>query len=184
MLRRRSQSYSAEFPMAARHADPLHLSSQLCFALYSANHAFHRVYRRLLDPLGLTYTQYLVMLALWEEDGQSMGGIGDGLKLDTNTLTPLIKRLEKAGHVRRERDGTDERIVRVSLTDSGHALREAASGIPSAVAAAVDLSPAALAALRHEIFALRSAVEAHAPEPAHPSQGAASPLPEAALDRS
>jgi DNA-binding MarR family transcriptional regulator len=170
--------------MPARRADALHLSSQLCFALYSANHAFHRVYRRLLDPLGLTYTQYLVMLALWEQDGQSMGGIGDDLKLDTNTLTPLIKRLEKAGHVRRERDATDERIVRVSLTESGRALRAAASGIPSAVAAAVALSPDALATLRHDIFALRSAVEAHAPEPAPSSHGMAAPMREAVLNRS
>jgi DNA-binding MarR family transcriptional regulator len=149
--------------MAARPDDPLTLSRQLCFALYSATHAFNRVYRPLLDPLGLTYTQYLVMLALWEEDGQSVGGIGEQLKLDSNTLTPLIKRLEKAGHVRRERDGADERIVRVSLSESGHALRQAACQIPAAIAAAAALSPAEMSALQHQLLALRDAMDAHVP---------------------
>lgn len=166
--------------MAARPADPLTLSRHLCFALYSANHAFNRVYRPLLDPLGLTYTQYLVMLALWDEDGQSIGGIGDQLKLDSNTLTPLIKRLEKAGHVRRERDGADERIVRVFVSESGHALRQAACQIPAAIAAAAALSSGEMSALRHELLALRDAMDAPEAPAAGPSRAAAptqKPLP-------
>jgi DNA-binding MarR family transcriptional regulator len=170
--------------MAARPADPLSLSSQLCFALYSASHAFNRIYRPLLDPLGLTYTQYLVMLALWEEDGQSVGGIGEQLMLDSNTLTPLIKRLEKAGHVRRERDGADERIVRVSLTEGGHALRQAACPIPSAIAAAAALSPDGMAALQGELLALRDAMNAHSLEAPQPGRAASTHAPNTARARS
>jgi DNA-binding MarR family transcriptional regulator len=143
----------------------LNLSNQLCFAVYSAAHAFNRIYRPLLEPLGLTYPQYLVMLTLWEEDGQSVGGIGERLRLDSNTLTPLIKRLEKAGHVRRERDTADERMVRVHLTESGSTLREPASGIPAAIACASDLSAGEIAGLKHEILALRDAMNLSANRP-------------------
>ncbi|WP_255250154.1 MarR family winged helix-turn-helix transcriptional regulator [Rhizorhabdus dicambivorans] len=93
----------------------------LCFSVYSAGLAFNRVYKPLLDRLGLTYPQYLLILALAHEDGQTVGALGDRLFLESNTLTPMIKRLEAAGFVTRRRDTDDERVVRVSLTDKGRA---------------------------------------------------------------
>lgn len=106
------------------------ISRQLCFAVYSASHAFTRAYRRLLDPLGLTYPQYLAMLVLWEQDGLRVKQIGARLFLDSGTLTPLLKRLENLGLVRRVRDPADERQVSILLTDVGRALQERAKGIP------------------------------------------------------
>ena len=97
----------------------LQLDNQLCFALYAANHAMHRLYRQRLKSLGLTYPQYLVMLVLWEQDGLAVGQIGERLKLDSATLTPLLKRLEAAGHLQRLRDTTDERRLRLQLTPKG-----------------------------------------------------------------
>ena len=91
--------------------DRLKLDNFICFALYTANHAMNRVYKPLLDALGLTYPQYLVMVSLWEEDGQTVGGLGDKLFLESSTLTPLLKRLEAAGYIRRERSREDERVV-------------------------------------------------------------------------
>ena len=91
----------------------------LCFSVYSAGLAFNRAYKPLLDRLGLTYPQYLLILALRHEDGQTVGALGDRLFLESNTLTPMIKRLEAAGFVTRRRDSADERVVRVSLTDRG-----------------------------------------------------------------
>src|SRR5258707_15515449 len=92
--------------------DPQRLDNQICFAVYSTAHALNRVYKPLLDPLGLTYPQYLVMLVLWEVDGLTVKQIGQRLRLDSGTLTPLLKRLQAAGLVRRERDASDERQVR------------------------------------------------------------------------
>lgn len=139
------------------------LSNQLCFAIYSASHAFSRAYRPLLDPLGLTYPQYLVMLILWEADGRTVGGIGERLGLDSNTLTPLIKRLEAAGHVRRTRDADDQRVVRVQLTQAGRALREKAAGVFASVTCATGLSEAAAEALRREVIALRDTLTGPSP---------------------
>lgn len=111
-------------------ADPLALDQQLCFPLYAASHLMTRLYRPLLAPLGLTYPQYLVMLALWEHSPASVGALGERLLLDSGTLTPLLKRLEAAGWVTRQRDPADERRVKVGLTEAGRALREPASRVP------------------------------------------------------
>src|ERR1700749_3475178 len=99
---------------------PLRLDNQICFAVYSAAHAFNRVYKPLLDRLGLTYPQYLVMLGLWERDGVAVKDIGERLFLDSGTLTPLLKRLEAAGLVKRTRSTQDERQVLIALTPQGH----------------------------------------------------------------
>lgn len=105
------------------------LEEHLCFAVYRANHAFTAAYRPLLEPLGLTYPQYLVMLVLWEEDGLVVNEIGRRLALDSGTLTPLLKRMEAAGLLTRARDATDERQVRIAVTPNGRALEAAAAGI-------------------------------------------------------
>ena len=104
----------------------LQLSNQLCFAVYSTAHAFNRVYKPLLDRLGLTYPQYLVMLVLWERDGVPVKEIGERLFLDSGTLTPLLKRLEAAHLVKRTRSAADERQVLISLTSQGQSMRERA----------------------------------------------------------
>src|SRR4051812_17354903 len=101
----------------------LALDKQLCFALYSASLAMTKVYKPLLAPLGLTYPQYLVMLALWEDDAQSVSALGDRLALDSGTLTPLLKRLEAQGRLSRDRDADDERRVIVRLTLGGRQLK-------------------------------------------------------------
>jgi MarR family transcriptional regulator, organic hydroperoxide resistance regulator len=98
---------------------PLPLDSQLCFSIYSASIAIQRVYKPMLDALGVTYTQYLVLSALWESDGLTIGAIGDRLALEPSTITPAVKRLEAAGFVTRQRSTTDERVVEVRLTRKG-----------------------------------------------------------------
>ncbi len=100
------------------------LGDFLCFAVYSANLAFGRAYRRGLDELGLTYPQWIAIVALWEEDGQTVSALGDKMFLESNTLTPILKKLESMGYLRRQRDPADERQVRVSLTEEGRRLRE------------------------------------------------------------
>ncbi|WP_158903641.1 MarR family winged helix-turn-helix transcriptional regulator [Burkholderia sp. L27(2015)] len=107
-------------------ADPpeLKLADFLCFAVYSANLAFGKAYKPILDELGLTYTQYIAIIALWEEDNQTVSGLGEKLFLESNTLTPILKKLEAIGYLRRQRDPEDERQVLVSLTDTGRRLRE------------------------------------------------------------
>jgi DNA-binding MarR family transcriptional regulator len=114
----------------------LRLDRQLCFALYASSHAMTRLYKPLLDPLGLTYPQYLVMLVLWESDGLSVSQLGDRLHLDSGTLTPLLKRLESVGLVQRLRDVADERRVLLHLTREGRALKRRAVAVPAAVACA------------------------------------------------
>ncbi len=136
-------------------ADGLALGNFLCFALYSANHAFGRLYRTLLEPLGLTYPQYLVMVVLWEADGRKVSDIGARLFLESNTLTPLLKRLETLGLVRRERGREDERQVYIHLTEAGRALREQATAIPGCVLAASGLDVSEARALTKAISALR-----------------------------
>lgn len=143
--------------------DWLALDRQLCFALYSASHAMTRAYQPLLAPLGLTYPQYLVMLALWEEDGLTLGQLGQRLHLDSATLTPLLKRLEAAGHVQRLRDAADERRLRLQLTPAGRALRRRARTIPETLAAGAGCGLDELAALTRQIAGLRDRVLAHHP---------------------
>ena len=133
----------------------LALDKQLCFALYSASLAMTKVYKPLLAPLGLTYPQYLVMLALWEHDGQSVSALGDRLALDSGTLTPLLKRLEAAGLVERRRDETDERSVRIFLTRAGRALQKKARDIPLQILNASGQKPAELMALRARLSEVR-----------------------------
>jgi DNA-binding MarR family transcriptional regulator len=139
--------------------DALRLGEFLCFAVYSASHAFNRVYKPLLDELGLTYPQYLVMVLLWEQDDQTVGSLGEKLFLESSTLTPLLKRLEALGHVKRTRDPVDERQVRVRLTDKGRAMREKARGIPDCILEASGLEIDELRRLQSELVALRTALE-------------------------
>src|SRR5947199_7120656 len=134
---------------------PLLLGNQLCFAVDSTAHAFNRFYKPLLDRLGLTYPQYLAMLVLWEQDGVAVKEIGERLYLDSGTLTPLLKRLEAAGFVKRTRSTEDERQVLVALTPQGQALKEKARTVPQSVLAASECSVAELVALKSEIVTLR-----------------------------
>lgn len=139
--------------------DQLKLDNFICFALYTANHAMNRVYKPLLDALGLTYPQYLVMVSLWEEDGQTVGGLGDKLFLESSTLTPLLKRLEAAGYIGRARSREDERVVVVRLSEEGRRLKEKALVVPGCIADATGRSAADLNRLQAEIVALREALE-------------------------
>lgn len=123
-------------------SSPSPLGALLCFDVYAANLAFGRIYKPLLEPLGLTYPQYLVLLTLWSQDGQSIGQIGSGLGLDSSTLTPLVKRLEAAGLVTRKRDTRDERRVIVSLTPAGQDLNDRSDHVVHCVTEATGLTPA------------------------------------------
>ncbi|UNK48580.1 MarR family transcriptional regulator [Lysobacter sp. S4-A87] len=133
----------------------LKLSEFLCFAVYSANLAFGKAYRPILDALGLTYTQYVTLVALWEEDDQTVSGLGEKLFLESNTLTPILKKLEAMGYVERARDPADERHVRIRVTKTGHRLRDRA---------VVDLGDACgltakeFTRLQKEIVALRNSL--------------------------
>ena len=135
--------------------DPQRLDNQICFAVYSAAHAFNRVYKPLLDRLGLTYPQYLVMLVVWEEEGLMVSEIGSRLFLDSGTLTPLVKRLETAGLLLRLRDIDDERRVRVKLTAAGRSLKSDASIIPACMQSKIGCSPEELLTLNQSITQLR-----------------------------
>ncbi|WP_448028559.1 MarR family winged helix-turn-helix transcriptional regulator [Bradyrhizobium liaoningense] len=139
---------------------PLRLDNQICFAVYSAAHAFNRVYKPLLDGLGLTYPQYLVMLVLWERDDVPVKDIGEKLFLDSGTLTPLLKRLEAAHLVKRTRSREDERQVLIALTPQGYALKEKARAVPQSILAASDCSVSELVAMKDEIVALRDRLNA------------------------
>jgi len=119
--------------------EALRLDNQLCFALYAASGLVTRAYRPLLEPLGLTYPQYLVMMALWERAPRTVKDLGQALDLDSGTLTPLLKRLETAGFVTRRRDAEDERRVQIELTAAGEALRERAAEVPAALACQLHL---------------------------------------------
>src|SRR5579871_2306015 len=140
----------------------LRLDNQICFAVYSAAHAFNRVYKPLLDRLGLTYPQYLVMLVLWERDGVPVKDIGERLYLDSGTLTPLLKRLEQAGLIRRTRSTEDERQVLIDLSSQGQALKDKARAVPPSILAASQCSVSELTAVRDEITALRDRLNAAA----------------------
>lgn len=142
----------------------LRLRNQVCFALYAASRAVTAVYRPVLDRLGLTYPQYLVLLVLWERGDTAIRELGDALRLDSGTLSPLLKRLESAGLVRRARDAGDERMVVVSLTPAGVRLRARAAGVPAAVARRTGLSSGELLRLRDELVALTEALDASHPD--------------------
>jgi len=133
----------------------LALDNQFCFALYSASLAMTKTYKPLLDKLGLTYPQYLVMLVLWQEDGLLVKTIGEKLFLDSGTLTPLLKRLEASGFIVRARDLDDERQVRITLTREGRALKRRAQEIPQQVLCASGQSEQAVASLRAQLAKIR-----------------------------
>ncbi|MBS4037176.1 MAG: MarR family transcriptional regulator [Hydrogenophaga sp.] len=146
-------------PAARNLPDALHLDHQLCFALYSASLAMTKLYKPLLEPLGLTYPQYLAMLALWESDGLTVSELGDRLFLDSGTVTPLVKRLEAAALVQRQRDTQDERRVQVWLTDAGRALRRKAASVPGCVLDASQCSVKEVLALTREVQTLRDRLQ-------------------------
>lgn len=127
----------------------------LCFALHSAAHAVHAAYAPLLEPLGLTYPQYLVLMSLADRDAQTVGELGGSLRLESNTLTPLLKRMEGAGWLSRRRDSADERQVRLTLTDSGNALAIRAASVPRAFAEMTGLQMSDIRDLREVLTTLR-----------------------------
>lgn len=131
------------------------VADMLCFSLYSATHAMQSVYKPLLDDLGLTYPQYLVLVVLWDQDNQTVGNVGVALHLESNTLTPLLKRMETAGHLTRHRNAVDERQVLLRLTDKGRALQPLTQHIPDCVLAQSGLTLAGIMALKDQITALR-----------------------------
>ena len=139
---------------------PLRLDNQICFAVYSAAHAFNRVYKPLLDRLKLTYPQYLVMLVLWERDNVPVKDIGERLFLDSGTLTPLLKRMETAQLIRRTRSTEDERQVLIALTPQGEALREKARAVPQAILASSACTVPELIATKNAIVELRDRLNA------------------------
>ena len=133
----------------------LHLDQQLCFALYSTSLAMTRLYKPLLDELGLTYPQYLALLVLWEQDGLTVSELGEKLFLDSGTLTPLLKRMEGAGLVSRLRDVVDERRVRITLTAAGCGLKTQAEKIPGCILSATQCPRPDLMSLTQQVQALR-----------------------------
>ena len=133
----------------------LQLDNQLCFALYSTSLAMTKLYKPLLDELGLTYPQYLTMLVLWEQDGLMVSELGERLYLDSGTLTPLLKRLETSGFISRIRAVEDERRVHITLTAAGRKLKAGAAKIPGCILSASQCSIPELVALTHQMRALR-----------------------------
>jgi DNA-binding MarR family transcriptional regulator len=132
------------------------LADFLCFAIYSANLAYGRAYKPILDELGLTYTQYIAIVALWEQDHQTVGGLGEKLFLESNTLTPILKKLEAMGYLRRERASGDERQVMVSLTDAGRRLRE--KGLSMNLVEATGLDREEFAKMQKAVVSLRGSL--------------------------
>ncbi len=147
-----------------RDEDFLLLDGQICFALNAASRAFGGVYRVLLKDLGLTYPQYLVMLVLWEDGSTPVKQLGARLRLDSGTLSPLLKRLEAAGLIRRERSTEDERSVHAVLTEAGTALRTRAAEVPRRIAAATGFELAEIRDLQARLNRLTAALDAAAPE--------------------
>jgi MarR family transcriptional regulator, organic hydroperoxide resistance regulator len=155
----------------------LQLDRQLCFALYAASLAMTRLYKPRLDRLGLTYPQYLAMLVLWQGDGVSVSELGAHLVLDSGTLTPLLKRLQAAGWIRRTRNVRDERRVDIHLTPAGLALREQALIVPASIAQAAGSQPDDLAGLTKQLQALRQTLLAAASGPPAQDDVATDPPP-------
>jgi len=155
-------------PSSASSDDALRLDDQLCFALYNASRALTRAYAPLLEPLGVTYPQYLVLLVLWERDGLSIKQLGERLALDSGTLTPLCKRLAQQGLIERQRGDDDERLVRIYLTAAGRGLRGKARKIPHELTcsagydATSERSLRELVRLRDDLNALTHRLDAHA----------------------
>jgi DNA-binding MarR family transcriptional regulator len=140
----------------------LRLDRQICFSLHAASRAFNGVYRVILKDLGLTYPQYLVMLVLWEQGELPVKKLGEHLRLDSGTLSPLVKRLESGGVVHRERSAEDERSVRVRLTEEGTALRERALEVPRRIMGATGFALEEIAELRERLDQLTTALDAAA----------------------
>lgn len=141
-------------PVDMNDAENPQLSDFLCFAVYSANLAFGRAYRPILEKLGVTYTQYIAIVALWEQDHQTVGGLGEKLFLESNTLTPILKKLEAMGYLERRRDANDERQVVVSLTPAGRKLRE--KGQTMDLVAATGLTPEEFENVQKAVVTLRT----------------------------
>ena len=139
------------------------LDDQLCFALYGASMAINRAYKPLLDALGITYPQYLVLAALWESDGQSVGAIAERLGLDSSNVTPLIKRMEGAGLISRQRNPADERQVVVSLTDAGVAMQTRSACLGQRLFQSSGLGVDKLIQLNRDVQGFRDAVAAYVP---------------------
>jgi len=164
---RRTGSAAVPAPALPAHIDWLQLDNQVCFALYSTSLAMTKLYKPLLAPLGLTYPQYLAFLVLWERDGLTVGELGERLFLDSGTLTPLLKRMEAAGWLQRQRAADDERRVIVSLTPEGRALRQKARSVPSQLAQASGCSVGELTDLTQRLQQLRRQLLDDAPDAAH-----------------
>lgn len=144
--------------------DPLRLDRQVCFALAVASRTVIALYRPVLDPMGLTHPQYLVMLALWERSPRSVKDLSEALALDPGTLSPLLKRLESAGLVTRARDRADERVLAVTLTEDGRRLRERAERVPPAIVARLGMELSELEALHGALTTVIAAART-APDP-------------------
>lgn len=157
---------AADSPSRRNGLRPAHLrlDEQVCFALYSASLAMTKAYRPLLDALGVTYPQYLALLALWERDGITVSELGERLRLDSGTLTPLLKRLQAAGVVERSRSADDERQVLVRLTPAGRALERRAQSIPQRMLARTGCAAAEVHELRRLLVRVRDALDAAAPD--------------------
>ena len=166
-------------PSDARSSDPRtsdpRLADFLCFAIYSTNLAYGRAYKPILEELGLTYTQYIAIVALWEQDNQTVSSLGEKLFLESNTLTPILKKLEAKGYLRRQRDAADERQVLVSLTDAGRRLRE--KGLRMNLKAASGLSSDEFPRVQKAVVALRNNLIKAAEEAPADAPSATGPLP-------
>jgi MarR family transcriptional regulator, organic hydroperoxide resistance regulator len=141
----------------------LKLDNQLCFALYSATHALTRAYRNALESTGITYTQYLVLLALWENNHLTVKSVADRLDLDSASLTPILKRLEVSGLILRKRSKTDERVVKITLTDKGQALQDEVANIQKRVACQTGLPSDEFEALKSSLHKLVETMHANEP---------------------
>jgi DNA-binding MarR family transcriptional regulator len=148
-----SRDSSRSKPKPKPPATDRRLGDFLCFAIYSANLAFGRAYRKGLEDLGLTYPQWIAIVALWEQDGQTVSELGEKMFLESNTLTPVLKKLETMGYLRRRRDPADERQVRISLTEAGRLLRE--KGMHMNLVAATGLKPDEFARLQETVVTVR-----------------------------
>ena len=141
-------------------ADETKLADFLCFSIYSANLAYGRAYKPILEELGVTYTQWIIIVALWEADHQTVKGLGEKLFLESNTLTPILKKLEELGYVRRQRDPADERQVVISLTDAGRRLRD--KGAQKTLVAASGLAAGEFDYVQKAVARLRDNLLEHA----------------------
>ena len=150
--------------------DILKLDSQLCFGLYAATHAITRVYRPLLNELGITYSQFLVLLALWDQDRQTVTSLGTNLFLDSGTLSPVLKRLEASGFITKTRQSRDERVVEVTLTTNGRDLQEQAREVCRKVRCRIGMPEPDIASLRRDLDRVLGALGQDAPMPACAAQ--------------